>query len=158
MSKVCSWPQPRDAALRMDLPWAEPLAPGHSGGSCPNTVGCISCSPVNHWGDRGSSKPIPTASLLSQAPAGCKMQIPPLADSWGAQFCRVPWMLMEPPTEGQREGLPWAGGRCCSFRALGRWCQVMPESCSLLQPGLHIQLLGLWGQPRLGVQFQPAPR
>lgn len=32
----------------------------------------------------------------------------------------------------------------------------MPESCSLLQPGLHIQLLGLWGHPRLGVQLQPA--
>lgn len=34
----------------------------------------------------------------------------------------------------------------------------MPESCSPVQPGLHIQVLGFWGRLRLGMQLQPTSR
>lgn len=40
----------------------------------------------------GSSKPIPTVSLISWAPAGCKMRVPSLTALWRAKLCYVPWM------------------------------------------------------------------
>lgn len=74
------------------------------------------------WGS--SRKPIPTLSLISWAPAGCKVRVSSLiAALWRAKLCHVPWMANRSggTDRGAAERSPLGSGEGhWSHQALGK--------------------------------------
>lgn len=137
---LCSWHQPSNATQRTDLPQPDLLAREHSGGCCPNGVGHISCSPINEWEGYGEvANPFP----LHHSPAGllqaAECRFHPLLLSGELSFVMYHgWQIAAEPLIGWR-GKVSSGkwGRTPNPRE-GCARLVMPESCSLAQPGLQI--------------------
>lgn len=134
---LCSWHRPSNAAPRADLPRPNLLAPGHSGGCCPNGVRRISCSPVNKWGEGDTGQQQTHSHAITHQLGSCGLQnaglIPRCSLEGFAVYHGWP-IAVEALTEGEWEDLPREVGTGTGPIRPSEGCarRVVPESSSLV--------------------------